>query len=276
MKNFKRLLSIFLVLMMVFSLAVTSTFAGDPEDELKNDVYAAIAGNSYDKEGGGTLMGSELFVSNGTSYDLDEDKFNQLTSSAQAELIEDIKRASESSVENNADVSEDTVQSWFKELQSLDGVGSKLMSTILSNTKPDFVTANKIYEPFSGIVGTVLGILSILLMAFLGIVMVLDISYIALPPMRMFVGESTGRGSKDGNPGGIKSNLISNDAVYAVKVAEESDGHDGSKKQALGVYLKRRIPMLILLGVCLLYLVQGQIYTLVSWILDLVSGFLGF
>ena len=34
--------------------------------------------------------------------------------------------------------------------------------------------------------------------------------------------------------------------------------------------------MLIVLGVCLLYLIQGQIFTLVSWILNLLSGFLGF
>ena len=72
-----------------------------------------------------------------------------------------------------------------------------------------------------------------------------------------------------GPPGAGKGSL-------AVKVAEESDSSDGNKKQALGIYLKRRIFMLILLGICLLYLVQGQIYTFVGWILDLVSGFLGF
>lgn len=265
----KRILSVLLALVLALSFMVSATFA-DPEDELKNDVYSEIVGNSYEKEGGGSLSGDELFTSNGNSYDLDEDAFNQLTSEAQTRLINDIKKATDNSVKTNADVSEETVQNWFKELQSLDGVGSKLMSTILENTKPDFVTANQLYQPFSGIVGVILGILSILLMAFLGVVMVLDISYIALPPMRMFVGESKESGKS------LKSNLVSNDAIYAVRVAEDSDGTDGSKKQALGVYLKRRIPMLILLGVCLLYLVQGQIYTLVSWILDLVSGFLGF
>ena len=70
--------------------------------------------------------------------------------------------------------------------------------------------------------------------------------------------------------------MFSDDALYAVKVAEESSDAGGSKKQALGVYLKRRIPMLVLLGICLLYLVSGSIYTLVGYILDLVSGFIGF
>ena len=271
MKTMKKLLSVMLALMLVFSLAAV-TYAGDPQDGLKGDVYGEIAGNEYEKEGGGHLTGDEILVLDGTEYVFDEDAFNQLTSAAQTDIINDIKAASDNSVDTNADVSEETVQNWFKELQSIDGVGSKLMTTILGNTKPDFVTANTLYEPFSGIVGTILGLLSVLLMAFLGIVMVLDISYIALPPMRMLVAE----GGNDGKNKTLKSNLISNDAIYAVKVAEDNDGGDGSKKQALGVYLKRRIPMLILLGVCLLYLIQGQIYTLVGWILDLVSGFLGF
>lgn len=269
MKTMKKLLSAVLAVMLVLSLTAI-TFA-DPQSELKGDVYGEIASNTYEKKGGGTLQGNEVLRQDGTEFVFDEDAFNELTSSGQTEIIKDIKSASDKSVDTNPDVSEDTVQNWFKELQTLDGVGSKLMTTILSNTKPDFVTANTLYEPFSGVIGTILGLLSVLLMAFLGIVMVMDISYIALPPMRMLVGESDDKGKKS-----LKSNLISNDAIYAVKVAEESDGRDGSKKQALGVYLKRRIPMLILLGVCLLYLIQGQIYTLVGWILDLVSGFLGF
>lgn len=271
MKRTKRIVSILLALVMIFSFAMSTyaTDASDAENALKNDVYGEVAGKNYDKEGGGSISGDKLFVSSGDSYDLDEETFNQLTSDAQTKLIKDIKRYSDESVKNNEEVSTETVQNWFKELQSIDGVGSKLMTTILANTKPDFVAANAIYQPFSGIVGTVLGLLSVLLMAFLGIVMVLDISYIALPPMRMLTSEeSKGKG--------LKSNLISNDAIYAVRVAEDQNDGDGSKKQALGIYLKRRIPMLILLGICLLYLVQGQIYAFVGWILDLVSGFLGF
>ena len=274
MKTTKKLLSVLMALVMMFSFAV-STYAAEPIDDLKSDVYGEIAGNEYDKEGGGHLTGDEVLVMDSTEFVFEEDSFNQLTSSAQTEIIQDIKAASDNSVKNNDNVSEGTVQMWFKELQAIDGVGSKLMTTILANTKPDFVTANTLYEPFSGVIGTILGLLSVLLMAFLGIVMVLDISYIALPPMRMLVSDNGDRG-RDGKGNSLKSNLISNDAIYAVKMAEDKNDGDGGKRQALGVYLKRRITMLILLGVCLLYLVQGQIYTLVGWILDLVSGFLGF
>lgn len=279
----KRCVSIFLVAVMMLGLLSMSVFAGttssqdqQAEDELTAHVATNISNNTYAVEGGGYLDGSELFDKEGNGYDLNEKNFQKLTSKAQTELVADIQTwsndALESTDSSTKNVSESTVENWFKKLQSKDGVGSKMMSLILSDTKPDFVSANKIYKPFSGVIGTILGLIAVLLMAFLGIVMVLDISYIALPPMRMFVSESQQTG-KDGSKS-LKSNLVSNDAIYAVQTAE-SESDSGSKKQALGIYLKRRIPMLILLGVCLLFLVQGEIYKLVSWILDLVSGFLG-
>ena len=142
-----------------------------------------------------------------------------------------------------------------------------MLNMILKNTNPDFVTANKIYQPFSGLVGTLLGLGAVLIMAFLALVMICDIAYISLPPVRLFAG--------DEQNGKVSSKLFSHDAIYAVQCAENDDKGDGSPKQALGIYFKRRVFMLILLGICLLYLIQGQIFSLVGMVLDLVSGFFG-
>jgi hypothetical protein len=141
------------------------------------------------------------------------------------------------------------------------------MNVILEDTKPDFVAANKIYKPLSSVVNVVLGVIAVMIMAFLGIVMVADIAYITLPPVRLFVADSND--GKHGSTAKVASSKIfSHDALYAVKQAEEGD--DG--RQALGIYFKRRVMMLILLGICLMYLVQGQLYTFVGRILDLLSG----
>ena len=77
-------------------------------------------------------------------------------------------------------------------------------------------------------------------------------------------------GSRDG----MAKFLVSTEATTSVRDAEQGDS--GGYKHAVGIYLKRRIVSLIFLGFALLYLVQGQIFTLVGYILDLVSGFLGF
>lgn len=263
---------------MIFADSIADVTADEQaKRNLTTYVYGQMSQNKYAVDGGGTLSGSDLFEGSPTDgYDLNEDEFQSLTSAAQQEVVTDIAENSNAAVDSDqADgVSESTVQNWWKELQSKDGVGSKFLNEILKNTKPDFVTANAIYAPFSGLVGTIMGLIAVLLMAFLGIVIVSDIAYIALPPVRNLVADD------DGDRSGhkiAKSKLFSHDAIYAVQCAEnDTDGGSGGGKQALGIYLKRRIVMLIILGICLLYLVQGQIYTFVGWVLNLLNGFLGF
>lgn len=281
----KKLVAFIAMLVMVVTVFVSNTvvFASSSsiqatkDEQAKRALTLEVSGNlrqeKYEVDGGGYLTGEELFEGDTTEgFTINEDEFNKLTSAAQTRLVGDIAQESTNAIDTVDGVSESTVQNWWKELQSLDGVGSKFMNEILKNTKPDFVTANAIYQPFSGAVGTIMGLLAVLLMAFLGIVIVCDICYIALPPVRNFVADGDG-----GNGKIAKSKMFSYDAIYAVQCAEQnSDGGSGSGKQALGIYLKRRVIMLLILGICLLYLVQGQLYTAVGWLLDLVSGFLGF
>lgn len=284
-----RFVSLFMVVMMVmsvFALSMVSAGAASADDEalgyLSREVVKKISGNKYDVEGGGTMTGGDLFekdenYTTTSVQTLNEKNFNKLTSQAQTKLVTDIAEQSNTLADDsNNDVSDETVQNWWKQLQSKKGAGSKFLNVILENTKPDFVKANQIYAPFSGIVGTIMGVIAVVGMGLLGIVLVADIFYIVIPPVRMMVSEEGGQPGEGRSSRTGKSKLFSDDALYAVKIAEESSDGGGSKKQALGVYLKRRIPMLILLGICLLYLVSGSIYTLVGYILDLVSGFIGF
>lgn len=243
-----------------------------------------VSGNSYDLQGGGTIKYVDV-VGPPSGADSSTFKagyvnsnFTKLTSKSQEKLLTDMNAVADGVVADtsgsNAIVSDQTKTTWLTNLQQCNGVGTQLMNSILQNTKPDYATANRIYEPFSGIVGTCLALGAILIMAFLGITMVLDLSYIGIPAFRMMVGGDD-KGGKDGKP-----KFISWEAVSAVTQAECGNGgggQDGSgNKVAVGIYFKKRVIMLIVLGVCLLYLISGQIYTLVSWILDLVSGFLGF
>lgn len=259
----------FMMGMTAFASTNTSVSSEAAHDDLTTDVWTAFAGKSFELEGGGYVEGQDLFDDIGNGYDLNENQFSKLSSSAQQEVVNLIAEESNKSIGSDG-VTEDTVTAWWKQLQTKEGVGSKFLNEILKNTKPDFVTANQIFEPFSGPISTVIGIIAVVMMSLLGVVMVADIAYITLPPVRLLVED------KD-NGGKPKSKIFSYDAVNAVRIAEEqSTGEKSEGKQALGIYFKRRIFMLILLGICLLYLVQGQIYTLVGYILDLVSGFLGF
>lgn len=295
-RTFKSVFIMLLTLVCMFVMPVMSASAADGSASGELASYIRAGGDSaktgdtnlykgnklYDKQGGGTYSWTDLVTTDG----LVSGNFTNLTSSAKEELLTDMNQLADNKIsddETNAanngkksrsQVTDQTKTNWLVNLQQCNGVGTQLMNTILQNTKPDYATANRIYEPFSGIVGTCLALGAILIMAFLGITMVLDLSYIGIPAFRMMVGGDD-KGGKDGKP-----KFISWEAVSAVTQAEGGNGgggQDGSgNKVAVGIYFKKRVIMLIVLGVCLLYLISGQIYTLVSWILDLVSGFLGF
>jgi hypothetical protein len=251
------------------AVTTTATFSN-----AVNTKFTTLYGDKeYKTSGGGSFKGRELLfkstdVSTKDTYMVVESNYSQLTSKMQTEFLYDLNDAAEQVIsESPTSYSDESLTNWYSVLQKQDGVGSKMLNMILKNTNPDFVTANKIYQPFSGLVGTLLGLGAVLIMAFLALVMICDIAYISLPPVRLFAG--------DEQNGKVSSKLFSHDAIYAVQCAENDDKGDGSPKQALGIYFKRRVFMLILLGICLLYLIQGQIFSLVGMVLDLVSGFFG-
>lgn len=184
-----------------------------------------------------------------------------------------------STVANEDKVTNETVTSLMEILQTKTGMGTQLLATLLQNTKPDYVTANRIYAPFSGVVGTMLGVLSIVMMALLTLTMALDIAYITVPAFQLMLnGDSDGGQGGKGEARGM-NRIISIEARQAVMAVESEGGQGGqngsSGKTAVGIYFKRRWKGLIIFGICLLYLVQGQIWGLVGRIIDLLSGFLG-
>lgn len=264
----------------VFSVSASETFNREVGTEYttsyKDKEYTVDNEYLNDKTKSGTYKASDLVDK--TTGLLYEDNFKRLTNNSQRELITDLNGCAENVLQGKtgSEHSDEEYQDWVQKLQAQDGVGSRLISTLMANTKPDFASANRIYQPFSGTVGTVLGLVAVLLMAALAIVMVLDLAYIAIPFVRNLLdGGSSDTGS--GN-GGIKSKFVSWEAYNAVQQVEAGGGNGGNgggdNKTAVGIYFKKRIIMLLILGLCLLYLVQGEIFTMVGWFMDLVSGLL--
>lgn len=247
-----------------------------------------VASNRYKMSSGGTILYVSLWNTGAAadqSADLFTNDFDGLTAGAKQDFLKDVFTVANAKVDADdingivgvAAVTNETVTDMTNVMQQQTGMGASLLASLLQNTKPDYTTANRIYEPFSGVVGTILGIIAILIMAALGITMALDLAYITIPAFQMAMGGSDeqGNGTKGKGIGGF----ISQEAKSAVKAADGGQGGqsgDGSYKAAVGIYFKYRWKGLVLLGVCLLYLVQGQIYSFVAWFIDLFSGFLGF
>ena len=269
--------------------------------------------HTYTKDGGGFFVWAEMWLKTGGTVSYDNDKqeikysdygrdeagtvneanYNALTMGDKRNFLEDVLRLANNQVaidqalmdKNDSNttgkdnmVTTDTVNEYCRSLQNLSGAGSQLLASLMAETKPDYAAATQIYMPFSGPIGVILGILSILIMALLGVTMALDLAYIVIPAFRLMLDGGT-EGNSDKGGKGAMAKIISDEARSAVATVENGSGNTGqggsTNKVAVGQYFKARWKSLLLLGICLLYLVQGQIYGVIGWIIDLVSGITG-
>ena len=152
---------------------------------------------------------------------------------------------------------------------------SSLIKQLGENVKPDYYKAYSYFKPFEGVLGTLLGFLAILIMALLAFTMVMDLAYINIPGFQWFIDKGKEKIHEEKAEKGAlgahgKSLLVSNEAKAAVEQAFQKNGTGAS---VMGIYFKSRVKQLVVLFICLLYLISGQIYTLVESIVDMFNNF---
>ena len=258
------LLALLAAFAMLFSFGVTSGFAeststddATAQRELHAFVLKQVGPNKYEVEGGGYMYGKDVLSDKDSAgnYDVSETQFSKLSKKGQQSFTTDMMKSMDDAAttdqkqqitQKTTNVTDQTTQNWLKELQDNPGMGSRILQQTLGQTKPDFVSANAIYRPFSGMVGTLIALVAIIMMAM----------YITVPPARGLVKE-------DGT-----SRLVSHEAISAVKAVEDGDG----KGVALGYYLKKRFVSILVLAFCLVLLIQGEIFNFVGTMVDLTFG----
>lgn len=146
--------------------------------------------------------------------------------------------------------------------QGIDDSIAAYIPEIMEVTTADLAAAYAWYLPFSGVVGTILGIGVIILVLFLVFSSVIDLLYLGMPAMADFI--------DTGNEGLKKLLIVSNEARLAHKEVVM-----GNKSNIYLLYLKRRWWTIILISICILYLISGQLGGLVSWFMRVAEGMTG-
>jgi hypothetical protein len=248
----------------------SSSYQGS-QGRLRQAVDDAVADKVYTSSTGDSIKGSQL-VKNGVTTD----RFQELTSKEKQRLINDmttaVKKQQEKDKANNVNnpVTDDTVNNWLQDLQQHPGVGSRLLATITEQLKPDYVSGNRIFAPFAGPLNTFIALVIIVAMVLLVLTFAFDLAYINIPMFQSFVVNSM---NSNGSGGSRSTNFfVGREAVRAVEESENDS--NGKFKNPNAIYLKHRVVGIACLGLCLLYLIQGQIFTLVGMLMDLLGGFL--
>lgn len=242
--------------------------------ELNTSIRDNVNKNKYDVEGGGTITGSQL-VKDGDIISVNYDK---LTGSAKQKLVTDMVTTAKTEAKKTEDkqqkegkepsegaISDQTVSDWIQQIQSNPGVGSKMLTQTLQDVKPDYNKASYIMQPFKGPINTLIAFVVIAVMLLLTLTFAIDLAYLYIP---MFNAMASSENSESGGAKTMKpSSWVSREAQTAYE--EASDG-----KNSAILYFKKRIIGCLMLGMCIMFFAQGQIFTIVGWIMDLVSGML--
>ena len=149
-------------------------------------------------------------------------------------------------------------------ISNSDKTTSNLVRQLSDDVKADYASAYASFKPFTGVIGWILGCLVLLIFVILGITITVDIAYIVIPIFQNFVSSQNE---------GQKPKYVSAEAWNAVKTAEQSIGNN--YKEPLSTYLGTKTKQFLAIGLCLLYLVSGQIYNVIATIIDSFQGIFG-
>ena len=163
----------------------------------------------------------------------------------------------------NSDLSTMSRNKIYNFIESQDESTSSLVRQLSNDVNADFADAYVMFKPFSGALGTTLGVFAIAIFVTLTLMVVFDLSYITIPLIRDLLTPSSSEG---------KPKFVSNEAWYAVK---EVDSEGGRNKDVLLVYLKKKTMQFVALSICILYLLSGKIYILIGNLMDMFRGILG-
>lgn len=163
---------------------------------------------------------------------------------------------------NNSSISFTNRNKIYNFIADNDTSVSSLVRQLSNDVDADFAAAYSSFKPFSGVIGWILGTFTLVIFIMLAITIVFDVAYITIPAWQLLVGSGN---TKD------KPKFTSLEAWKAVQSAEEDTS---GTKTAMGLYLKTKTKQFIAIGICILYLVSGEIYHLIANIIDLFQGLL--
>lgn len=144
-------------------------------------------------------------------------------------------------------------------------VSRALIPLVMDSTQADLYGAMRVLNPFLPFIRLVFGIGAFCIFLLLMASSIVDLMFIGIPIAR------EGMQNRSQEKGG-KVPFLSTEAMSVVQEVEGSAGSSGSYRNPYLLYFKRRALTYIILSVCVLYLVVGELGGLVGWLLELASG----
>lgn len=172
-----------------------------------------------------------------------------------------------STIQNSNKISQGTRVKLYNYFVSNDEVTASLVRQLSTDVYADFASGYTTMKGVFPVVSTFLGVLAIAIFVGLGIAMLIDISYIVIPAFQLL---------DDGKEAPhFFIFKVSPEAWKAVREVEQTGANGkATNRDAIEIYLHSKTKQIVVLSICLLYLVSGKLYWLLTHLIDLFQGFL--
>lgn len=194
-----------------------------------------------------------------------EPGYNDIDTSSRNRVIE----IALSYLDENKNMSRVTKTKLYNFIYNSDETTASMVKQLSSDTRGDFYSAYATLRDFKifKFISKLLGIISLLIFMLLAITLSLDLAYLNIPAIQWFFDKNSLGKSNDN----LSTRLISFEARQAKENSERSSSGNSMSGSAspTGVYLRSKTKQMAALFICLLYLVSGQIYTLMASFMDL-------
>lgn len=248
-----RMVKVFFALiasLLFLSTPVPSAYAGESDSVdavtyiAKNDAnIVAVVSEANSSVGADILSydGKEGIVS------FDFTTFNKLDSTDKEKFME-----SALSSTNKSGLGAQRKSKLYAFIARQDGTVSAAVSRLRSDASADFYSGLSWLKPFSTPFSTFLGFVALVIMALGTTSVIFDLAAITIPFFQVAAQEK-----------GIISRFVSVQAREALKQQENTG------KSALSIWARKRVVVLLFLGVAMMYLITGSIYDLMGWFLKI-------
>lgn len=260
----KRIISCLISIVLLFSLTISCYAAVDGyklvtlsgiTDQADENALSALFSSNYSGPDSGYRT---YFCYTGGAVYIHED-FDYLNYENQTKVITDLT----STLQENETLSGLCKQAIYNSLS--DHLGDSFMSHIpelVDATTADILGGLSFMAPFRGPFGLVLGFAVIGIVLFLVISTIMDIAYLVSPNVMNWFLDETGEKPKK------RRLLISREAKYCAEASVQ-----GTLKSNIYItYLGKRWVTYVILSLCILYLLSGEIARLIGGILDVAQG----
>lgn len=205
--------------------------------------------------------GKNLFSKNGNTLKFNVDTFDAATENSRRQAMKQFTTMLQSSAVSNQGQTR-----IFEELQNTNNTVQKmLLPMVIESTSADVYGGWKVIKPFIPTIRVLFGVMAIGIIIFLIFFTILDLVFVGMPLARDKI-----QNGSDGK-GIFIVKWVSSDAKSVIQETEGGDSSTGYTNPYL-LYLKRRGITYLILTLCILYLVVGEIAGVIDWLLSLGNG----